>query len=377
MKNHTLELLSTAPGTRQTLQVQRFGTPNMGPKVYIQGALHADEVPAILVTQQLSKLLSDLESQGRIQGEVVLVPFANPIGLAQHSLGFHQGRFDLRDGANFNRGYPELGAAILETVRGQLTQDAASNTKLIRSALVEASHALVATNTTQDLKIQLLRLAIDADIVLDLHCDTDAVMHLFALTPQAATAQKLGATLGARAVLLATESGDSPFDEACTRPWYLLQQTLPQFPIELACFATTVELRGEADTDHGLAAQDARGLCAFLAQQGVLNLDGMVDMRAALKAPELCQPTPLSGSEPVTAPHAGVVVFHRRPGDEVQAGDLIADLVNALTGEVTPLHCQSAGLVYGRCGSRWAAPGKRLAKIAGTSLARTGKLLSP
>jgi uncharacterized protein len=377
MKNQTLELISTAPGTRQTLQVQRFGMPHSGPKVYIQGALHADEVPAILVTQQLSKMLLSLEALGRIHGEVVLVPFANPIGLAQHSLGFHQGRFDLRDGGNFNRGYAELGATVLETVRGQLTQDAASNTAVIRSALREASQALVASNATQDLKIQLLRLAIDADIVLDLHCDTDAVMHLFALTPQAAVAQQLGAALGARAVLLATESGDFPFDEACSRPWYALQQALPEHPIELACFAATVELRGEADTDHALAEQDARGLCAFLAQQGVLHLEGMVDMLAAVNAPQLCQPTPLSGSEPVTAPHAGVVVFHRCPGETVQAGDLIADLVNALTGEVTPLRCQSAGLLYGRCGSRWATAGKRLAKIAGTSMARTGKLLSP
>ena len=59
------------------------------------------------------------------------------------------------------------------------------------------------------------------------------------------------------------------------------------------------------------------------------------------------------------------------------AGDVIADVVDALTGTVTPLRCKSDGLLYARCGSRWAVPGKRLAKIAGTSLARTGKLLSP
>jgi predicted deacylase len=71
------------------------------------------------------------------------------------------------------------------------------------------------------------------------------------------------------------------------------------------------------------------------------------------------------------------VIFHRNPGEQVSAGDHIADLVNAMTGEVTQLRCKSGGLLYARCGSRWAGPGKRLAKIAGTSLARTGKLLSP
>jgi hypothetical protein len=146
---------------------------------------------------------------------------------------------------------------------------------------------------------------------------------------------------------------------------------LPQFPIALACFGATVELRGEADTSHDLALQDATGLCNFLAQNRVLSL-----MVNTLHAP-LCAPTPLSGSEPIAAPHAGVVVFHRSPGEQVAAGDAIADVVDALTGEVTTVRCKSDGLLYARCGSRWAAPGKRLAKIAGTSLARTGKLLSP
>jgi predicted deacylase len=371
MKIDTITLQSPAPGTQQTLQVQRFGQPGARPKVYIQGALHADEVPAILVTQQLSRLLGVLEAENAILGEVVLVPFANPIGLAQHPLGQHQGRFDLRDGGNFNRGYAELAPLVIDSLRSQLTPDAPTNTTLIRSALKAAADALVASHVTQDMKNQLLRLAVDADMVLDLHCDTDAVMHIYALTPQAAMAQALGAALGARAVLLATESGDCPFDEACSRPWLQLQQQLPEFPIELACFGATVELRGELDTSHALAMQDACGLYAFLAQRGVLSLPTQ-----PVPAP-LCQPTPLSGSEPITASQAGVVVFHCAPGDVVQAGDLIADLVDAITGLVTPLHCRSGGVLYARCGSRWATAGKRLAKIAGTSLARTGKLLSP
>jgi uncharacterized protein len=241
----------------------------------------------------------------------------------------------------------------------------------VRAALRQTAACLTAAHPAQDLKNQLLRLAIDADVVLDLHCDTDAVMHVYALTPQAALAEALAACLGARALLLATESGELPFDEACTRPWYQLQQALPGFPIELACFAATVELRGETDTRHELAQQDARGLCLFLAHAGALS-------GAALPLPEaLCRPTPLSGSEPITAPGAGVIVFHRKPGDVVAAGDAIADLVDAASGDITTLRCQSGGVLYARCGSRWASPGKRLAKIAGTTLARSGKLLSP
>ena len=48
----------------------------------------------------------------------------------------------------------------------------------------------------------LLTLAHDADIVLDLHCDGEAAMHLYALTPQAEQAAQLGALLQAQALLL-------------------------------------------------------------------------------------------------------------------------------------------------------------------------------
>jgi predicted deacylase len=366
----TIEIRSNAPGTRHELQVLRFGMRGASPKAYIHGAVHADEVPAILVAQQLRQRLQTLEADGQVVGEVVLVPFANPLGLSQQLMGQHHGRFDLRDGGNFNRAFPDLYATVLESVRHTLGDDGPRNTALVRAALRDSARQLEAQTPAQDLKNQLLRLAVDADVVLDLHCDTEAVMHLYALTPHSAIAQELGAALGAQAVLLATESGGSPFDEACTRPWYLLQQQLPKLPIELACFAATIELRGEADTRHELARRDAGGLVDFLRLRGVLA------GRGAALGPALCDPTPLSGSEPITAPHAGVVVFQRQPGERVRAGDPIVDVVDALTGAVTTLRCASTGVLYARCGSRWAHPGKRLAKIAGTALSRTGLLLS-
>ena len=59
------------------------------------------------------------------------------------------------------------------------------------------------------------------------------------------------------------------------------------------------------------------------------------------------------------------------------AGELVADIVDVDSGAHTPVRARSAGVLYARCGTRWAWPGKRLAKIAGTTLQRTGTLLSP
>lgn len=370
MRTDTLTLAGAGPGQQLSLKVLRFGQAGAEPKAYIQAALHADEVPALLVAQQLRVLLGAEEAAGRVSGEVVLVPYANPLGLGQAVLGQQQGRFDLRDGVNFNREVPDLGPAAAAALEGRLGADAAANTALARQALREAAAALSAADTAADLKIRLLQLAADAHIVLDLHCDAEAALHLYALTPQADIAAELGAGLGARAILLATESGGGPFDEACSKPWLHLQQHFAAHPLQLGCFSTTVELRGQADTDRALARQDAAALVEFLRRRGVLS--GAPQPLAAA----LCEPTPLAASEPVATPVAGVVVFLREPGDTVAEGEVVAEVVCPDTGSVTPLRALSAGVLYARVATRWARAGERLCKIAGSTLRRTGKLLS-
>lgn len=373
MQTEHIALPAATPGHRQQLTVLRFGQPGRGPKAYLQAALHADEIPALLVAQKLRELLQAEEAAGRVAGEVVLVPYANPLGLAQHLLGQHVGRFDLRDGVNFNRMVPDLTDAAAAAVQGRLGSDAAANETLVRQALLGAATVLRSSDPAVELKNRLMQLAADAHVVLDLHCDSEAVMHLYALTPQADEAAALGACLGARAILLATESGDWPFDEACTRPWYLLQQRfaahpLPH-PLPLGCFAATVELRGQADTQHAHAEADARAIARYLRHRGVLAGE------PGPLPPAQCQPTALASSEPVTAPTAGVVVFHAEPGQAVQAGSAVADIVDIDSGAVTPVRAQSSGVLYARTATRWATPGKRLAKIAGSTLERKGKLL--
>ena len=72
---------------------------------------------------------------------------------------------------------------------------------------------------------------------------------------------------------------------------------------------------------------------------------------------------------------AGLWTATRRAPRAGIPGELIADLVDVDSGAVLPLRAQSAGVLYARVSKRWAPPGERLAKIAGTTLERTGKLL--
>jgi predicted deacylase len=371
MKTVHHALTQGTPGVAIELQSLHFGTPGAGPKATLQAALHADEIPGLLVAHHLRARLAALEAEGRITGEIVLVPVANPIGLTQRVLGSVEGRFDLASGENFNRHYADLFDAVVTRVAGRLTADAKDNVALIRAALREAAAALPARSTLESLRRTLLGLSIDADIVLDLHCDSQAVLHLYTETSVWPQVEPLARFLGCEAALLAEVSGDHPFDEACSTLWPRLAARFgAETPIPSACVAVTVELRGEADVAHELAERDAQALVDYLAWQGVIagGPSGL--------PPARCEATPLAGSMPVSAPHGGVVAYLREPGARVVAGERLADLVEPMTGLVTPLLSPVDGVFYARETRRFVPAGTSVLRVAGREALRSGNLLT-
>jgi hypothetical protein len=372
MQITTHALPDATPGTQQRLVSLHFGTAGAGPKVYIQGSLHADEVPGMLVAHHLRGLLSALETQDRLRGEVVLVPAANPVGVHQWHLRGYQGRFDFHSGENFNRQFTDVSAAVASAVAGQLTADAAHNVALVRRALREAAQALPVKTTLDSLRKTLLTLAIDADAVLDLHSDGEGLLHLYTTPATWGQAELLARAIGARVALLAERSGGEPFDEACSMVWVDLAQRLgPQHPLPPSCMAATIELRGEQDVRHDLAAQDAAGIVRYLVAIGVVHDDAPAPL-----PPLLCQPTPLAGSIPLVAPHGGMVVFLRTPGEVVKQGDAIVDIIDPFTGHTTTLGAGADGLFFARENRRFAVAGMALGKVAGQQALRSGSLLS-
>lgn len=372
------DLPSAAPGLQPHWLSLHFGAASLGRKAVIQCALHADEIPGLLVGLHLRGELHRLELEGRIQGEIVLVPAANVLGGSQALLGAQIGRFDLGTGINYNRGYRYLTPELLDALPGRLGDDAAGNTAIIRQACRDILEAWVPASAPDTLKRSLQLLAVDADTVLDLHCDSQALMHLYAPTPWAQAGLTLGRCLDARVVLLAKESGDDPFDESVSRHWWELQEAFGQealgrqHPIELGCFSTTVELRGEADVSHELAARDAQGLLQFLEHRGHL-LPGST---SPVTEAGPCDALPLEGVDPLTAPCGGVVVFTCRLGDEVQAGQTVAEVIDPLSAISTPVKARVDGVFFAHSKTRWALLGERIGKVAGAKAFRSGKLLS-
>lgn len=351
-------------GTERTLTVHRYGQPGARPKAYVQASLHADEIPGMLTAHHLIRRLDALEAQGGIKGEVIVVPVANPVGLDQHVNDSALGRFSLGGAGNFNRHYPDLTPKVAEKVRDRLTADEAENVSVIRRALVEALSETAPVTETDHLRHTLLGMAIDADIVLDLHCDDQALFHVYLGTPLWPEYQDLAHQLGSEITLLAEISGGEPFDEACSSPWWRLREHLGEdIAVPPACLASTVELRGNADVDDETAGGDADNILRFLQRRGVVAGDP-----GPLPAP-LTPPTPLAGVEMVKAPTSGIVAYRVTLGDRVRAGDLIAEIVDPVAPEQekarTPVRATTDGPVWARRAHRYVRPGDVIAKIAG------------
>jgi len=352
-----------SPGTERSLGVLRFGAAGARPKAYFQASLHADELPAMLVLNHLVERLTRAAGEGTIRGEVVVVPVANPIGIAQFVQARSLGRYALDGSGNFNRSFPDITDAVDRSVAPRLTDDGAANVVRVRAAMAEVLEAMEPVDEVAALRHALLGLACDADIALDLHCDSEAVLHLFLGTPLWPDAANLSAQIGSRATLLATVSGGNPFDEAVGGPWWALAERHPDRPIPPACLSGTVEYRGRADVSEDGAAADADNLFRFLQRRDVVDGDP-----GPLPDPQ-CDATPLDGADMVRSPVTGVVAYTKQPGEAVAAGDVVAVVVDPTNPDFaaarTELTSRCDGILYGRSEDRLARPGRILCKIAG------------
>ena len=359
------------------------------PRCYLQASLHADELPGLLVCSHLIKLLDAAEQKGDIVKRICIVPYANPVGLAQNVLGSHIGRFSTATGINFNRNWLDVSDGLVakfggdggggELLRaGNAGSDAqAHNVRAVRRAILAELDAKKSAVAEVEMKRRLLKIAATSDIVLDLHCDNDAVMHMYTHTRLWPQMSDLAAEIKSHCHLTASTSGGQPFDEVASHLWAVLQDKFPDCPIPMACQSVTVELRGESDVSDELASADAAALFRFLQRRGYIKApaEGLPPAPALVR-----DASPLTAVDMIDAEVPGVVAWKVPLGAVVKAGDLLAEIVNIADPDAprVPVISRQAGLVFGRRRHALAVPGQTIIKVAGEEELnwRTGPLLT-
>ena len=368
MRTDSVPLAGPSPGTTRTLTRHHWGREVARPKVYLQGGLHADEMPGPLALFHLMSLLDTAEAEGRITGHVVVVPVANPIGLSEWLLHKPVGRRDLEGAHNFNRGYPDLAALAGDALEGRLGDDPQANVRIVREAFATALMAVKPDTEVDELRIRLIQGSHDADIVLDLHCDHRAVMHFYASTARPEITDLLGRCTGSVLALIEDVSGGNAFDEAHTAPWRALRGRFGD-QVPSPCFSTTLEYRGQRDVSDALAAQDADGLMAFLTAVGALT-------GGPAPAHGPAEEMPLAGAVEFMAPMGGIVSWVTQPGDQVSEGQVLGHVTDAAARRRVEIKAPTTGLLFRQELWTTCLKGQGLCHVAGRDIRRQGDLLS-
>lgn len=324
VSKNRIQLPQMTPGTARSIAWLRFGKAGARPKMYMQAAIHANELPGAMLLHHLMPMLADADAAGRLNGEIIVVPTVNPIGQSQLIGNYHLGRYDLHGRDNFNRNWLDLAGAVGELVGARLGRDATANVDMIRKAALTALKAASPVNELQTLRVEVMKLSIDADIVVDLHCDLEAALHLFtALRDINGPAQEFAADMGVQSTMY-----NEPYPEALTFSgvngalWARLAERFPSAAIPQACFSTTLELRSEFDVNHALGASDAANLFRYMVRRKIIAGD-------AGPLPRLkSAPTPISGMDVGYCPANGFLTYNFAAGSKVKKGDAICDIID-------------------------------------------------
>jgi predicted deacylase len=362
-----IELPSMTPGTARGIAVHRFGRPGARPKAYLQAAIHANELPGTMALHHLMPMLVAADRRALIRGEIIVVPTVNPIGLSQLVGNNHLGRYDFLGRENFNRFWLDLSGPVAERVGKRLGRDAARNVALIRAAALAALKAMKPQNELQTLRVEAMKLSVDADIVLDLHCDMEAALHLFISRKDwPGAARALAADIGSEATLY-----NEPFPEALTFSgvnsalWPRLAALFPKAKIPQACLSATIEYRGQHNVTHELGASDARCLYRFLVRRGIVASNAGPLPKVKTEA------TPIAGMDVGYAPRAGMLTFLAQKGARVRRGQTVCEVIDPADPRGpkarVAVKARTDGILFSRRqDGRLAWPGMVLFRIAGT-----------
>jgi predicted deacylase len=248
-----------------------------------------------------------------------------------------------------------------------------ADTQLVKLEVTKALAVATPENEAQSLRLELMRLACDADIVLDLHTDSDAQMHLYLDEDHWPDAADLAGLLDARVVVFARASGGGPFEETIAWPYVRAREIYGADSINLP-LTVVVELRGEYDASHELSDFDADALYRFMCNRNVIaEHPGALPEFTGIAAP-------FSATDTLTAKAAGILVYTANIGQSVKTGDVLAEIIDPLSEDdivVDRITAAADGLFFARSNQRLAWPGENIGKVQGIEALphRTGKLL--
>lgn len=297
----------------------------VGPSVYIQAGIHGQELMGYGVTLCLIEHLKKNPPHGR----VTIVPKANPYGMNVKMGDTTYGRFDPTTGANWNRNYMNWLKKPEEFVHIHRGKSWAEVKEALR---IDAQQALITESQPYQNKLanQLQCVAVQHDILLDLHCDGVSLPYVYCHDYALDYARQLGFDY----YLTMPRYFKGSFDDAMIYPFWTVFEQMG-FPIDrLDMMAFTLELGTKEYFDLERCQQFADRIIQFLA----------APYKKAIYAPHqyVCQQNCFVD---IYSPQAGMLYDFAPLGTLVPAGEPLC-LLLATHNDTCPLNERIIPIIY-------------------------------
>jgi uncharacterized protein len=333
-------LRTSAVGQPMTAPVFLCHGRNPRPLAYIQANVHGAELQG---NAAILALFDQLEKDSP-RGSLVLVPRVNPVAASQQIGDYVSGVFDFASGLNFNRGYINLtgpsrgSSACYVDVDAFAAVHRDATLAEIRDGFREALKAALAAvrdsvgpwgmEARLEFALAIQELAIEADVVLDLHTGDRAPRYVYA--PEGAIAATRA--FGIPFVLEVPPRFAGALDEASFVPWNDLSDAfrrLNRTDVRRFVDGFTVELGSMNAFSMAQGVEDAKRIASVLRYYGVL--DGEPDEPAYRIV--ACS---VVDYKSIYAPASGLVDATLSPGTPVRKGDLLARMVDPSRCSIPP-----------------------------------------
>lgn len=320
-KSHSA-VAQNASGRSLNVPIYHLDDGLPGPTVYIQSSIHGAEVQGNVVIYHLMQALKT----HTIQGKIILVPNCNPVGTNIKAGEYTLGRFDPVNGTNWNRGYYYDEDAVLAFAN---TVDMSESTDDIKKRFRELWKRAIDSKLeqpwglglAQQLNLTLQRIAIDADIVLDLHNGPVSTRHAY--IPE--YAKKAAYEFSIPHCIFIPNKFAGALDEASFCPWWTMQDALQEKfskSYDFKAEAFTLEMGSQEVIDFAEGKKDADSILGYLACKGVL--DSHVFKPASMERIGVA----LKDYRTLYTNFGGMVEYCMKPGRRASKGELMARVLN-------------------------------------------------
>ncbi|MFQ3248293.1 MAG: putative deacylase [Glaciecola sp.] len=322
LTKHHIAVAQNASGRSLNVPIYKISDKRPGPTVYIQSSIHGAEVQGNVVIYHLLQALKKTQ----INGEIILVPNCNPVGTNIKAGEYTMGRFDPVNGTNWNRGYfydeQQVRDFASSVDQATSSDDIKSEFRgLLRSSIEAKLSQPWGLGLAQQLNLKLQKLAVNADIVLDLHNGPVSTRHVY--IPE--YAKQAAHQFSIPHCIFIPNVFAGALDEACFCTWWSLQDRLKERfgrDFDFGVEAFTLEMGSQEVIDFAEGEKDALGILGYLASKGVLDTQQFKPANMQRLG------VSLANYKTLFTDFGGMVEYCVRPGQKVKQGEVMARVLN-------------------------------------------------